>query len=270
MSCADPARRVFTGAPPYVAAVAELSVSGALTDDVRGAVVVVPGSGDWWNAMLDARAGGAAAVVLAQPSVLRRGAVDAAAWPGDIPVIVERPRLRPDVVADALRARRGSRPCLITVECAAPAVALDGVILDGFGWARFLTGGALALRAALATAQGRIALLDSGELTDIGDGGPPVPATLAATPIGGLRSGGLLQVLALGEVRTEVTVDQPAGLTRVETCTEDGALRAPERYESSARLALRRAIEACSSGESVADLDELVEDLTLARALVDA
>lgn len=271
MSAADPACRVFTGLPSYVAAVAELSVSAALGDDVRGAVAVVPGSGDWWQGLQSARACGALAVVLVDPAVLQREAVNAVSWPGDIPVIVERSRLRPDVVADALRARRGSPPRLVTVECAAPAAALDGVILDGFGWARSLAGGPLTLQASIATAQGKIALLDSRDSVDLGDsGGGAVPVTLAATPIGGLHPGGLLQVLALGEVRTEVTVDQPAGLTRLETCTEEGTLRAPERYESSARLALRRAIEACSSGEPVADLDELVEDLALAWALLDA
>ncbi|UEL28726.1 hypothetical protein KTR40_00720 [Pseudarthrobacter sp. L1SW] len=260
--------RVFTKLPEYAAAAAELPVSAALAGDGRGAVVVVPGSGDWWNAMLAAAAGGAAAVVVAQPAVLRQGDVGAFPWPGDIPVAVERPRLRPDVVADALRARRGTPPGLVTVDCAAPSAALDSVILDGLGWARFLAGGSLTFRAGLAAAQGRMALLDSVE--PAGSGGGSVPATLAATPIGGRHSGGLLQVLALGEVRSEITVDQPAGLTRVETCTEEGALRAPERYESSARLALRRAIEACWSGAPVPDLDELAEDQALARTLLEA
>ena len=77
-------------------------------------------------------------------------------------------------------------------------------------------------------------------------------------------------MLALGEVRTEATVDQPAGLTRVETFTAEGAMRAPQRYESSARLALRRAVVACSAGEAVADLDELLEDMALTRTLLDA
>jgi hypothetical protein len=84
----------------------------------------------------------------------------------------------------------------------------------------------------------------------------------------GLHAGGLLQLRALGEVGTEVTVDQPAGLTRLETSTEEGILRAPNRYESPARLALRRALEACASGRSVADLDELLEDMTLTRTLL--
>ena len=236
-----------------------------LTEGVGGAVVVVPGAGDWWQGMLAARAGGALAVVIADPGLLPREALESSPWPGDIPVIVERPRLRPDVVADAVRARRGSPARIITVECAAPAAALDAAIRDGFGWARSLAQGPLTLRSGIATAQGRMALLDSEA-----SAGGSVPATLAATVTGGRHAGGLLQVLALGEVRTEVTVDQPAGLTRLETSTEDGTLRAPERYESSARLALRRAFDACASGGAVADLDELLEDMALTWALLGA
>jgi hypothetical protein len=77
-------------------------------------------------------------------------------------------------------------------------------------------------------------------------------------------------VLALGEVRTEVTVDQLAGLARVETVTEEGSLRAPERYESSARLALRRAFDASLSDGPATDLAELLHDMGLTRALLDA
>jgi hypothetical protein len=256
---------VFTDLPAYSAAVAELPVSTALTENARGAVVVVPGTGDWWQGMLAARAGGAAAVVLADPAVPRRGAVEPERWPGDIPVIVERPRLRPDVVADAVAARRGSPARIVTVECAAPAAGLGALICDGFGWMRSLAGGAVALQSSIATVHSRITLLDAGERQ-----GGTVPATLSATAIGGLHAGGLLQVLALGEVRTEVTIDQPAGLVRVETATEEGTLRAPARYESSARLAVRRAIDACLAEGPAADLEELLQDMALTRALLDA
>ena len=251
---------VFTSLPAYAAAVAELPVSAALAEDMRGAVVVVPGVGDWWQGMLAARAAGASAVVLADPAMLQQDAPASHEWPGDIPVVIERPRLRPDVAADAVRARRGSAARLVTVECAAPVAGLDGVILDGFGWARCLAGTPLALSVGMSTPQGRMALLDS-------EGAGSAPATVLGTPVGGPHEGGLLHVLALGEVRTEVTVDQPAGLTRVETFTGDGALRAPERYESSARLALRRALDACLSGKQEADLDELLQDMALAWAL---
>ncbi|MCU1568756.1 MAG: hypothetical protein JWQ56_3693 [Pseudarthrobacter sp.] len=261
----DQAVSVYSTLPAYTAAVAELPVSAAHTENVRGAVAVVPGAGDWWQGMLAARAGGASAVVLADPAVLPRGAGESERWPGDIPVIVERPRVRFDVVAAAVAARRGSPARIITVECAAPAAGLGALICDGFGWMRSLAGGALALQSSIATVHSRIALLDS---VDFKSG--TVPATLSATTIGGLPSGGLLQVLVLGEVRTEVTVDQPAGFARVETATEEGSLRAPVRYESSARVALRRAFDACLSGEPATDLEELLQDLALTRALLDA
>ena len=258
------ALNVFTALPAYTAAVAELPLGAALADGVKGAVAVVPGTGDWWQGILAARAGGACAVVLADPVVLPGGAGESERWPGGIPVIVERPRLRPDVVADAVRARRGSSARMVTVECAGPAAGLDGIILDGVGWIRSLAGGPLKFRAGIATARGRIALLDSEGARG------SVPATVMGTPLGGLHAGGLLQVLALGEVRTEVTVDEPAGLTRVETFTGEGAVRAPERFESSARLALRRALEACLADGPVADLDELLQDVVVTRALLDA
>ena len=253
----------FAELSAYAAAVAGLSVSSGLTDDVRGAVAVVPGAGDWWQGMLAARSRGASAVVLADPGVLPHSTIDRGQWDGGIPVIVERPRLRPDVVADAVRARRGSPARLVTVECAAPATGLSGVILDGVGWVRSLAGAPLAPRAAAATVNGRMALLEF----EGADGA--VPATVVGTPLGGLQAGGLLQVLALGEVRTEITVDEPAGLSRVETLAEEGAFRSPPRYESSARLALRHAITACSSGDPTGDLQGLLEDSALTRALLD-
>jgi hypothetical protein len=55
----------------------------------------------------------------------------------------------------------------------------------------------------------------------------------------------------------------------VETFTEQGALRVPARFESPARLALRRALDACLSGRPVTDLDELLEDMALARNVLD-
>ncbi|UZX01796.1 hypothetical protein F8G81_03515 [Arthrobacter sp. CDRTa11] len=258
MSPAGGGCAVLAALPAYMAAIAELPLSAELTDDVSGAVAVVQGSGDWWQAMLAARAGGAVAVVLADPAVLPREALVSHPWTGDIPVIVERPRLRPDVVADAVAARRGSPARIITVECVAPSSGFEAVVRDGFGWARSLAQGPLSLKAGTATSRGRMALLDF----DTAESGPS-PATLVGTTVGGLHARGLLKVLALGEVRTDLTIDQPAGLTRLETSREEGALRAPDRYESSARLALRRAIQARSEGIPVTDLGDLLEDMAL-------
>lgn len=249
--------------PSYVAAVAELPVSAELTDAIRGAVVVMPGSGNWWQGLLEAREAGAAAVVVADPDVLPREVLGSGEWPGGIPVIIERPRLRPDVVADAVRARNGSPAAVVTVECTAAPSGLGAVVCDGLGWARSLSPGPLTLRAGSAVGRARMVLLDAPAP------GGALPVSLLATE-SGPHPGGLLQLLALGEVRSEVTVDQAALLTRVETSRADGTLRAPERYESSARLALRRALQACSSGEPVADLDGMLGDLTLTAELMES
>jgi hypothetical protein len=77
-------------------------------------------------------------------------------------------------------------------------------------------------------------------------------------------------VLALGTVRTEVTIDQPAGMARVQRCAADGDLVAPARFEASARLALRRAAAACAEGREVPDLRELLVDAAVVRAMAQA
>jgi len=260
-----PRAGVFTRLPAYVAAAAGLPASARLADDVCGAVAVIPGSGNWWAGLLDARDGGAAAVVIADPAALPREVFAAGAWSGGIPVVVERPGLRADMVADAVRARRGTLPRVVTVECAASAALLGAVIRDGLGWARSLAGSPLTLRAGVAAAQGTMALLDSPVA-----GGSRLPSTMVGTVLEGPAAGGVLQVLALGEVRTEVAIDHAAGWAKLETSTAEGALTAPERYEAPARLALRRAIEATSSGREVADLPELLEDQLLAHEVTSA
>ena len=99
----DPVNRgrgVFTALPSAMLPPLPNFLSERRTGGLRvsGAVVVVPGSGDWWQAMLAARAGGAAAVVIADPQALPPEALAPHPWPDGVPVIVERPRLRPDVV----------------------------------------------------------------------------------------------------------------------------------------------------------------------------
>lgn len=248
---------VCAALPDYRAAVAELPVSAALLESPRGSVVVVPGAGVWWDRALAAQAAGAAAIVIADPQDAPREAREALRALADIPVIVERPRLRPDLVADAIRRRAGSPASIIAVECSAPALELSAVVRDGFGWARIFAGGPLGLLAGSATAQARVALLELRQR----QGGPAV--TVAGNVEAGHGSGGLVRILALGEVRSEVSVDQPAGLARLETSTEEGGLVAPRRFEASARLALRRAFEACSTGEAVADVEDFLGDCSL-------
>ncbi|MEW9871569.1 hypothetical protein [Arthrobacter sp. HS15c] len=247
--------------PDYRAAVAELPVTAALSESPRGSVVVVPGAGMWWDRALAARAEGAAALVIADPQDLPREAREVLRTLTGIPVIIERPRLRPDLVADAIQGRAGIPASIIAVECGAPASELSPVLRDGFGWARVFAGGPLSLLSGAATAQARVALLEPRERR----AGPAV--TVAGNVEAGHGPGGLLRILALGEVRSEVSVDQPAGLTRLETCTEEGGLVAPRRFEASARLALRRAFEACSTGEAVTDLEDFLDDCALGWGL---
>ena len=259
---------VATRLPSYRAAIAELPRSATLVEEARGAVAVVPGVGDWWQGLLSARDQGAAAVVLAEPEMLPRELFDGGSgpgtWPADIPVVVERPRLRPDLVWGAARARQGTRARIVTVECAATAAALDDVIRDGLGWVRSLVQGPLTLVAGSCAGQVRMALLD----TRAADG-TSIPATLVGTVLDGPGAGGFLQVLALGEVRTELVLDQAAGLVRLETSTAGETLGAPQHYESSARLTLRRTLEALSSGQPVPDLEDLLQDMRLARELLE-
>jgi len=257
MSGATLRRGVCAVLPDYRAAVAELPVSAALSESPRGSVVVVPGVGVWWDRALAAQAAGAAAIVVANPQDLPREAREVLLELTDIPVIVERPRLRADLVDDAIQGRAGIPASIIAVECAAPASELISVIRDGFGWARVFAGGPLGLLAGSATAQARVAFLELRK----GQSGPAV--TVAGNVEAGHGSGGLVRILALGEVRSEVTVDQPAGLARVEACTEEGALAAPRRFEASARLALRRAFEACSTGRAVNDVGDFLDDCAL-------
>ncbi|MGX5715820.1 hypothetical protein [Arthrobacter sp. MAHUQ-56] len=259
---------VATRLPSYRAAIAELSRSATLVEEARGAVAVVPGVGDWWQVLLSARDQGAAAVVLAEPEMLPRELFDGGSgpgtWPADIPVVVERPRLRPDLVWEAARARQGTRARIVTVECAATAAALDDVIRDGLGWVRSLVQGPLTLVAGSCAGQARMALLDARAAD-----GTSIPATLVGTVLDGPGAGGFLQVLALGEVRTELVLDQAAGLVRLETWTAGETLGAPQHYESSARLTLRRTLEALSSGQPVPDLEDLLQDIRLARELLE-
>jgi hypothetical protein len=263
--------RIATELPAYRAAAAQLPVTAvppapAGSSEARGALVVVPGVGPWWRGIRAARDAGAAAAIVADPVTVPPEAVDALDVPPDIPVIVERPRLRPDVAADALSGREGG-PTLISIEAAAASAGFEAVLRDAVGWARTLAGAPdvpPALRSAAATPHGRMALLDAGLP------GGAVPVSVLAAVLQGKRCGGLVRVLALGTVRTEVTIDQPAGMARVQRCAADGDLVAPARFEASARLALRRAAAACAEGREVPDLRELLVDAAVVRAMAQA
>ncbi|GAA3311161.1 hypothetical protein [Arthrobacter ramosus] len=252
---------VFTSLPAYRAAAAELPLSTRLTTTVGGSVAVVPGAGEWWKEAAEARRQSAAAIVVVDPVEAPASAVEMLHQRcKGIPVIVERPRLRSDVVADARAGRAGIPARVVMVECASLDSEFEAVVRDAIGWARVFDGGSLRVRSVSATPRSRMGLLESASAAGA------LPIALSATTLAGREEGGLVRVLVLAEVLSSVTVDVPAGLMCVENSTSEGTLRMSTRFEASARLSLRRALEALASGEALADLEELLHDSRLAAA----
>ncbi|GAB2844885.1 hypothetical protein ACFQ0P_03620 [Microbacterium insulae] len=239
----------------YRAATAELPRSARAAAAGAGVVVVVDGSGRWWTAARSAIAGGASGIVVARPERLPDEGIGDLIASG-IPVVVERPLVRPDVTALALP--DGVRPAAVTVECHARGLA--AALRDAVGWARVVAGGALVLRQAASAAPGRsLALLESPS-------GLAVSLLAATQP--GAPGGGRVRVTALGEELAELDAD--AGALRLATADAAGGRIAPMRWETSERLALRRVIDAVRTDSGPRDLVELDDDERLARAILSA
>ena len=218
--------------------------------------MVVPGAAGWPDAVLAAAHAGAAAVVVADPVLVPAADVQRVSAQVGIPVIVERPLVRPDVSASALAAREAAggpaAPArIVVVDATAPRSALGSVARDAVGWARVLTGEQLELVAA----GGAQALL-------VAASGLSATLTVVATARPG---SGRIHAQALGEVITDVVVE--GRVARLSTSTEAGRLMAPAVFESSERLALRRALAALE-GDSIHDLDELAADTFIAETII--
>lgn len=245
---------VWAELPAYRAATAELPVSARAVAHAEGALAVVDGSGRWWSAALSAIAAGAVGVVVARPERMPEPGLDELAASG-APIVVERPLLRADMAARG--ALEGVRPAFVTVECHAPA--LTTVLRDALGWGRAIADAPLVLRQAESSAHGRsLALLESPA---------GVAVSVVATVQAGAPGGGRIRVTAVGDRLIEV--DGGVGTLRVTTSDADGRRVAPRRWESSERLALRRAIEAVATGSAPEDLEELQHDERLAGAIAD-
>ena len=260
----SPARPVVAaGSLHYRAAVAELPTSARLSDHASEGVVVVPGDGPWWTSLVEAQAAGALSVVVSNPKRVPLAALEALAGfleePVSVPVVVERPRLRADVVVNALDARAGSPASMVTVESAASAGEMEATLRDGLRWAVVLAGGPLSY----CGGGDGIFLLEAAGASG------PVPVTVGVRLLTGDARDPLLRVMAVGEVRTEVECGRAGASIRLKTTTGHGTTLAPLRYETSARLALRRALDACSSGERLTELDHLLEDHRLVSTLLD-
>lgn len=245
---------VFASLSAYRAATAELPRRARPASAPAGAVAVVDGSGRWSTAALAAIADGATGIVISRPASVPSDDMDALTAAG-VPIIVERPLLRPDVAA--LAAVGAGAPAVFTVEC--HARTLDPTLRDAVGYARVAAGGPLALRAA-SFADGRgLALLDGPESLTV---------SLIAATQSGAPDGGRIRVTGLGE--TLVEVDGEAGALRVETADAASRRTAPRRWESSERLTLRRAIDAVITASVPRDIVELGLDEALAHGIVTA
>ena len=244
----------------YRIAVAELPESAVASLGMEGAVTVVSGGDAWWSVASDAIAAGAAAVVVARPAVAPSEALDAlASLAGATPVVVERPLLRADVVAAVgASIQKLPAPGAIAVECHAPARTLSPALRDAIGWARVIAGAPLAPVTAESWDGRVLALLESAQ-------GASVSIVAAAQP--GAPSLGRVRITSIAQTRVEVDADLDAVV-----CVTDAAGRSilPALFESPERVALRRAIAAVRTPESLSDLADLRHDTALAAALLSA
>jgi hypothetical protein len=173
-----------------------------------------------------------------------------------VPVVAPRPRLRADVTGVVENASGAAR----AVVAEAIGVSADRleILHDALAWARLLAGGDLRLVAREVTPTGVLALLEHDDV--------PVSLTFALA-----RSGaGVIRAHTLGHERVDVTIDDGALIQRVEMHGAEGVRTAPPRWESAARLDLRRAIEAVRTSRRPRDLTDRASDAALVERLVGA
>lgn len=172
----------------------------------------------------------------------------------DRPAILIRPRLRPDVIEQVL-AHRGWFP-RIEVEVAATAADLRSAVVDAAGWVRvFADAGAVA---------GAGAVVGEGLIAEATAGRSVVVWQVRRKAVGDA----MLRVLAVGPTRIEIRVHGVAGEARVRVSDESGDHALAARWESSERLALRRAVDAVRGGAIGADAAEFAADAAVADRLL--
>lgn len=244
---------IVASLPEYRVAIAGLPMRAQAATGRAGAIVVVDGVGAWWDAAAEAVADGARAVLVDEPGHVPPDVVDSLAEGSDSPVLVHRSRLRYDLVARVVDARDGAMPRVIVAECRADSADLPSLVRDAVGWIRVLGGGLPEVVAA-----GGAVLLRPAGMAD------PVASLLATATAAG---GPVLRIRAMGEVTTELEIDDPLGRREVSTSTTGGRMVAPALHESGARAALRRAIDVLAAGESPHDLADLRHDARMASAI---
>jgi hypothetical protein len=196
------------------------------------------------DAALAAAGAGAAALVIASPAFEPSSRVRMLAGRIEIPVIVERPLLRPDVAADAIRSREGVTARILVADGVAAAAGLRAVARESAGWLRVLAGDGLSF----SRGEGAFGLFETGA-------GAAAAVSVVATS---RSAGGVIRAQALGEVTTDIQIE--VRRARLVTSSAAGRLIAPVRFESSERLALRRALDSLAAHTAPDDLDELAVD----------
>ncbi|MCW4385911.1 hypothetical protein OH146_09010 [Salinibacterium sp. SYSU T00001] len=241
----------------YRHACAELPRRLAEAEESRGAVVVVPGAGDWVSAAAREIEAGATALVVADPDpsvdldslerIARR-----------VPIVLDRPWFRADLCAELGAAAPEELPLALTAECIVPAGESAHVVADALGWLRVLGRGGCEVVASRRSGRAALAQLLAG-------GG--MPASLLVTELASGLGGPSIRVLALGGERVEVVTDAAANLMRVRVEDSTGSRTLPRRFESRERLSLRRALAAVGGGEALHDAEGFARDIHALRSI---
>ena len=201
-----------------------------------GAIVVVDGSTEWWDAASLAVDAGAVAVLVAEPRAVPFASVARLADRADargVPILVHRAALRADLVDLAIAQRAGAAPRVTVAECRATDDDLPAMVRDAVGWTRALAGVPLVVAAAGGGRDAATALLRAA-----GDGRVVGSVLVSVTSPGerccGCRRSG-------GHLRTR---DRRAARPhRAGHEHRRGAPGGPARLESGERASVRRAVD---------------------------
>lgn len=247
---------VATALPGYRIAVAELPARLRLRE--RDAQIsVVRADADGIAVALRAVGRGARVIVVDRPGA------DAGDFAGlsatGVSVVLNRPSLRDDDIHDARRADGGADavPVAVTVQALTARGALGDVLVDAMGWGRVLAGSPLTLRSGHRVADAVLA-----DLAGAGGIGVGVVASERLGAAGPAR----LRATTIGVHRTEVV--SIAGRTTVTHSTGAGEWVLPRRWESSERVALRRALDVLSGARAATDIAEWAHDLSCAAGVM--
>lgn len=250
---------VFASAPRYRVAVTELARTARTSEHQRGAVCVVSGETCWDDAR-SALEAGAAAVVVERPRVAPKDVLfELHEVAAGRPVVVERHHLREDAVQGLVPPLRNA----LAVECADPSPDLLA-LRDALGWVRVLGSGNPIIDSSTGSGGRAIAALRIA--AEAGSGGPDLPVSLVFARRGSGPT--WLRATILGPDRLDVLVAATPRDPRVTLANVDGRTLVTEPRESAARRALRRAADAVAGGTRLNDLELLVTDDEVARAVV--